>query len=272
MLYAGIPAELCRENDNQLGFNFFFESETSMPIQACNISINPKIGKQITLKRNTYNQYQHPYSECSVLEDNTLVEPLDDRSIFDRVVNTGYSYSRKLCYDVCTQFLITRTCGCNSFKLSYQEKGFGLCTDNDDINCFIHFKFNITIILEFCLPRCPMECHRSFFTTSTVQYQYDKNYFNSYLNSFNFHNDVPNDTDLSEYAYNNMVELKINYDTFSYLEVNEEPKMSGEDLLGKIGGHLHLFIGMSLLSFVEILELLAFIALRCVLRDLSYFK
>ena len=45
-------------------------------------------------------------------------------------------------------------------------------------------------------------------------------------------------------------------------KVNEEPAMSGEELIGKIGGHLHLFMGMSLLSFVEIGELVALFVLR----------
>ena len=38
--------------------------------------------------------------------------------------------------------------------------------------------------------------------------------------------------------------------------------MSGENLLGTLGGHLHVFMGMSLLSFVEIIELLLFIPIR----------
>ena len=57
-----------------------------------------------------------------------------------------------------------------------------------------------------------------------------------------------------------MIELRINYDTGSYIKVSEEPKMSGEDLFGEIGGHLHLFLGMSLMSFIEIVELVALLA------------
>ena len=177
-----------------------------------------------------------------MFEDNTLVVPLDDHSIFDRVVKTGYTYSRNVCYMVCEQLIITQICGCNSYEFSYQEKSFDLCpvdsfmnknNTNVTINCPFDVIYNFSnIFTEFCMPRCPMECHRSFFTASISDYKYDTNYFNIYLNNFDFRNDVPNNTDLNEYAYENMIEVLINYDTFSYLEVNEEPKMSGEDLFG----------------------------------------
>ena len=51
-----------------------------------------------------------------------------------------------------------------------------------------------------------------------------------------------------------VLQLTVYYNSLSYVEIEEEPKMSAEDLLGLLGGHLHLFLGMSLLSFVELFE------------------
>ena len=244
----------------------FHDLDGDMPLQTTKIELFPNIGQNIIIKRNTYNQYQYPYSDCTVLEDNTLAVPLDDRSIFDRVVNTGYSYSRQLCFMVCEQLLITEQCNCSSYRHSYQVEGFELCKKLGDTlsdnECDILVDANIATITEYCSPRCPLECHRSFLTTTISAYSYGKNYFNNYLNNFDLNNDVPNNTDLSDYSYNNMIELWINYDTDSHIEVSEEPKMTGDDLLGEIGGHLHLFLGMSLMSFVEILEFLALLAWR----------
>ena len=267
VLYAGVSPEFIDDPDSPHSFNLFIETESTMPLQTSKIKLTPQIGKQIVIKRNTYNQYEHPYSECTVLEDNTLIVQLADRSIFDRVVKTGYAYSRKVCYMVCEQVMITRICGCNSYRLSYQVEGFNSCPyyKNEIIGggCDTQVDTNFTSILtEFCLPRCPIECHRSFFTTSTSEYTYDKNYFNNYLSNFSFHNDVSKDTDLAQYAYDTMIEIWIEYDTLAFTEMSEEPKMSGEELFGEIGGHLHLFLGMSLMSFMEIFELLAFVAWR----------
>ena len=52
--------------------------------------------------------------------------------------------------------------------------------------------------------------------------------------------------------------ISIYYEDLSYLMIEEKAKISAEDLLGKLGGHLHLFLGMSLLSFVEVVELTVF--------------
>ena len=45
------------------------------------------------------------------------------------------------------------------------------------------------------------------------------------------------------------------YETLSVTQIEEQPKMRLDTLIGTIGGHLHLFLGMSLLSFVEIIVL-----------------
>ena len=52
-----------------------------------------------------------------------------------------------------------------------------------------------------------------------------------------------------------VVEVAVFYDSLNIAVMDESPKISSEELLGAIGGHLHLFLGMSLLSFVELLEL-----------------
>ena len=61
---------------------------------------------------------------------------------------------------------------------------------------------------------------------------------------------------LSAYKFNTFGEMYAKFETFSDIEVTEEPKMSGDDLLAEIGSHLHFFLGMSLVSFVEIIELI----------------
>ena len=64
----------------------------------------------------------------------------------------------------------------------------------------------------------------------------------------------------------NLIEVRVKYEPGEYVEYHEEAKMSGEYLLGIIGGHLHVFLGMSLMSFVEVLELIVFVLFRMVVR------
>ena len=66
----------------------------------------------------------------------------------------------------------------------------------------------------------------------------------------------------------NIVEVYVYYETLTYTNTVEEPKMSFEDLIGSLGGHLHLFLGMSLLSFAEIFELLASLLLMTCFKSI----
>ena len=75
---------------------------------------------------------------------------------------------------------------------------------------------------------------------------------------------IMNQSDYIHDLANNMASFSVYYESLAYTQVVEEPKMSAEVLLGTIGGHLHLFMGMSLLSFVEIAELLCLFALNLV--------
>ena len=47
----------------------------------------------------------------------------------------------------------------------------------------------------------------------------------------------------------------IQYNDLAYVETREEPKMNGKELFAFVGGHLHLLLGMSLMSFVQFIEL-----------------
>ena len=82
------------------------------------------------------------------------------------------------------------------------------------------------------------------------------------------HFDLDNTTYLDKYDYNDkrvldyfeskLSAISIEYDLpIAYVDTSEEALMSGENLLAVIGGHLHLLLGMSLFSFVELADLIA---------------
>ena len=70
-----------------------------------------------------------------------------------------------------------------------------------------------------------------------------------------------NQTDATVFSnlYYNMISASVFYDSLSYSMAEERPAFVMIELIGSIGGHLHLFLGMSLLSFIEIIELGAFV-------------
>jgi len=57
-------------------------------------------------------------------------------------------------------------------------------------------------------------------------------------------------------AKNSFVRANIFYNSLSYKETNELPQMDLVSLLGSIGGNLGLFLGVSVFSLAEIVEVL----------------
>jgi hypothetical protein len=49
--------------------------------------------------------------------------------------------------------------------------------------------------------------------------------------------------------------LNVYYSKLSYIKISESPKTSINDLLSNLGGTLGLYVGISFLSFIEIVEI-----------------
>ena len=230
---------------------------------------------RLSISRTFYHQYQWPYSDCGVLEDGSLVIDLKYRSIFDIVVQSKYTYTRKACLSVCTQVKTSSVCGCNSRRIDYKVPNVVACSLADELNCALDIWNSVESLHDFCSNNCPFECAQSVFQ---VDINYADQSITNYLYSYIFDNyywclyyilyfnwDSNCETSLFTmldftYLYQDTSQVAIRYESLAYKKLEEEPKINGEELLGIIGGHLGLFLGMSLLSFVELIE---FVFLAC---------
>ena len=123
-----------------------------------------------------------------------------------------------------------------------------------------------TFLEEHCLPRCPLECNQRSLQPITVSY-HRFHYSSRQLDFLNKRNSfiserlsyLRNQSDFVNHLADNLVEFVVYYDELAYTLIEEEPKMTLDEMVGTIGGHLHLFLGMSLMSFVELLEATVFV-------------
>ena len=245
------------------GFFIFIHSDTEYPynLTPSPTLVTPGIGSKISLSRSFYeqfNEWPYTYSECRVDGQNELIgPPLNDPSLFEQVIATNYSYSRSICILFCAQLKTTRACGCNNYVIPNPVKGYDLCIRPAQVKCahgFFYFRFlKGDFIKENCLAKCPLECTRNQLTTLLSYYK-----FPTVLQAKEFSANIMNETNSSndfQKIENNLVRVSFYYDTFSYTQVEEKAAMSFENLIGALGGHLGLFLGMSLLSFVELIDI-----------------
>lgn len=107
-----------------------------------------------------------------------------------------------------------------------------------------------------CDNQCPIECSHT---------HYDVQHSSSIFPSRQYAQDILADTQIkrlmenAELTYSNLREsilsLHIYYEELEYTMISEQPALSLIDVISNVGGTLGLFIGISLLSIFEILEI-----------------
>ena len=112
-------------------------------------------------------------------------------------------------------------------------------------------------VQSMCSDDCPLECQRVIYNQYTSFAQYPSEIYanslmaNRRIQSFYARN-------LSQLTYDslkrNMLQMFVYYGDLGYEEYNEVGTMTWVDLISNIGGTLGLFLGMSFLSFVELLD------------------
>ena len=127
-----------------------------------------------------------------------------------------------------------------------------LCTSNEcETNFLNSFSWNL------CLDLCPIECNKTRYTVDLSSLQVGGDYYLYLLRSKpNLESDFVTQIITESVALKNFVELQISYDSLSYEIAKETPKMNAVDLVASIGGNLSLFLGVSIFSVFEILEIL----------------
>ena len=265
-LYTGGEDDVTSEMfpNNLKGFYMFISNSSDYKLGTDRppILLTPKRSIKVTISRHFYRQAEWPYSTCGVLEDNSLAVELHDRYIFDQVLATNASYTQKTCLSFCTQLMIVRRCGCKSNQIGFNLTEYNYCSITDELGCAKTVANSLSDINEECLPKCPLECFKMKFELSFLENPWDVSqsilyWFPFYFRYFMTH----------EILADNSIKLQILYNDLAYVEMVEEPKMSSKDLLAAIGGHLHLFLGMSFLSFIELLEIVCSIGFTTTKKD-----
>ena len=126
------------------------------------------------------------------------------------------------------------------------------CLSVDSLNCVdrVYYDFVERDLDADCLAQCPLECDSVDYSFTVSSSAYPSVYF------YDLYKDrLPMVSSYDEFK-ESLATIKIYYPALSYTKLSELPKTSVVDLLSSIGGTLGLYIGISFLSLVEIVEIL----------------
>jgi hypothetical protein len=148
-----------------------------------------------------------------------------------------------------------QTCGCidPGYLSLYADKND--CLSDLELNCSSNVWSNFD--WNQCLNECPLECNQTVYTltASSVQFIADK-YVYLLKEKQNLSSDFVTRGINEVSSSNSFVELSIFYDTLTYTLIYESAKMDKVGLMANLGGNLSLFMGISVFSFFEMIEIL----------------
>ncbi|KAL5012169.1 hypothetical protein ScPMuIL_010720 [Solemya velum] len=156
-------------------------------------------------------------------------------------------YSRMACISECDINRVVEMCGCRFFLDPGDE---AICSLVDTRFCYIREQRSAVMSREYrenC--SCPNTCSETKYATTTSYSKFGSDFINSVLRSKHL---LPDD----EHVRNNFLDVRIYYDSLMETETVQVPELTIEGILGNFGGLMGLFLGASLLSVSEVLELI----------------
>lgn len=164
---------------------------------------------------------------------------------------------------ICLQAFVLSKCSCidgslPNINLDLRNQT-DVCQNISALNCvsdarITYFSENSTSSADCTATQCPLECDSASYEITTSSSRYPTSYYQSYLRA---HTNIlgkfpaaapPELTKTTVY-------LSVFYDEIATTYTEEVPAITGTSVLGTIGGNLGLFIGASLLTVIELVEL-----------------
>lgn len=169
----------------------------------------------------------------------------------------GFDYTQIDCINQCFQKNLIKRCNCTFFVLTNYFENYPQCIGAlQECAQNFYYEFNSDeFIRTNCFPLCPLECTSRKYVTSVSQYDYPtKEAETDMLTNDQIKKLYSTDT-YSTSLGANLVSLNIYYSKLAYTSIEESPSIDQTTLFSNVGGIAGLFLGVSVLSVVEFLEI-----------------
>ena len=270
-LFESMPKNLKRISYSGNGFVIKLENNSYTVGGNSEIDLLSGFETNLAIDRIYSTQLPSPYSDCII--DNKSPKRIES-DLYDMFLKANTRYTQKDCLDLCKQKFYILYCNCSLFQIFslYNET---YCNTFEQLNCLNSIYFEKILSTDFmkenCFPLCPLECYTNQYKTSQSNSQFSpETYMDLIRKRKNYLSKYDNETLSDESIKRGIVKLNIYYDSLSYTQITESAKMNKVSLLASIGGFMGMFLGMSLMTFVEILDILVRLILHKMTNGLNF--
>ncbi|KAL7636898.1 UNVERIFIED_CONTAM: hypothetical protein RMT77_012656 [Armadillidium vulgare] len=199
-------------------------------------NVQPDASTNIQLKVKKYKRVTPPHGKCR-----------------NKRIDSKYSYTQMLCKKICLEKYIQEECQCKlGMSPAYDQfpnnTNLTSCSGDKvkDNFCLGIAQFKFTHRLLDC--DCPIKCDEDEYDVMTSSSHADINYFKIIQN---IKKENAGDYDCS-WSTNSTVRFRVYLQNLKYELIKESPSYSFDTLISNLGGNLGLFVGMSIVSMVEL--------------------
>nr|XP_011416546.2 degenerin-like protein unc-105 [Crassostrea gigas] len=223
-------------------------------------TLNPRYETTIGMRLVSYRRASEPHGQCE--------------SGKDFIKMFGIRYTIPACLKLCRQREIIKQCGC--IPSNSNVNGFlpllPLCsnsTDHESCQEYLNFKLENNLISCDCRSPCKQLVYdtslsgrswpsKKFLTENIMKKICSETGVKWYFEAdcVKVNSNILLDAAAIERISGNFLKVVIYYEDLNYEEIKEEPMYDGFQFISDIGGALGLFMGASILSFVEVFQFL----------------
>ena len=226
------------------------------------IQIAPGYSTSISILDRSFKQtLPQPYSNCLIESaDKTRSYSGAQSELFKLISASDYQYTSSLCYLQCTQQVLISQCNCtdaSDLSLFTAQK----CVTQTQAMCKSNVYENTIKTNDFiektCAPQCPLECYQNQIAYTMSSTELIPKIGIDYIESKSVISEdfvtKPIELETARRSFNI---ITVYYNSLSYTISSESPQMTVVSMLANLGGNLSLFMGVSLFSLCEIVEIL----------------
>jgi hypothetical protein len=256
-VFIGRPDQFVAKSQPQThtsSFKIYIHNLTLNAVESTDnpIDLTPGLSTQLKIKRIFKERLPYPYNDCiqNVSSYNSLL-------VKHILTKTYSSYRQKDCYNLCQSQYMINNCNLTVplgfiWEVNWRKDNKFPCVN--DLN-YRFFKNNLN---DLCLKDCPFECNSIEFSIDVTTSKFPSQaYALRLMNDSKIKSNYPPGYNITlEDLRESMVQFSVYYTDFEYTKIGQIPKQQFTDIVSNLGGLLGLFIGMSFLSFGELIEVL----------------
>ncbi|XP_052259151.1 amiloride-sensitive sodium channel subunit beta-2-like [Dreissena polymorpha] len=208
------------------------------------LSLPPGMKTSIGLDKTEYKRLPPPHADCGT----------SGQGVVDMYARDfGTAYTKETCLKSCIQAALLDQCACAT-SIFYVPPGEKVCSmSGNDSTCVS----TVTeAVVESCNGRCPTPCDDTVYSLITSMSQWPSENYEDYLDckisktsSYFMDKEQRQDSDTT------LLKVDVFYTRLMLKKVEQKKAYESENLISDIGGQLGLWLGLSAITFGELIDL-----------------